>query len=91
MHQHDLAGDLSVALERNEIRPYFQPIVDLGSSRIVGFEVLARWPHPVRQMIPPAEFIPVAENTGLIGTLTERLLRRRVPRPRDGPERSGFR
>jgi PAS domain S-box-containing protein len=75
MHHHDLAGDLSVALERNEIRPYFQPIVDLGSSRIVGFEVLARWPHPVRQMIPPAEFIPVAENTGLIGTLTERLLR----------------
>lgn len=71
----DLANELPRALERNEIVPYYQPLVDLQTSHVVGFEVLARWQHPVREVIHPAEFIPLAENCGLIGALTERLLR----------------
>ncbi len=68
--------DLAVALERDQIVPYFQPIVDLRSRVVTGFEVLARWIHPVDGVIAPDEFIPLAEEIGLIGDLTEHLVRR---------------
>ena len=71
-----LEGDLRLAIASDQIVPYFQPLVAMGTERLVGFEMLARWPHPVRGMISPAEFIPIAEDTGLIGPLTDRLLRR---------------
>jgi len=71
----DLASELPRALEQNEIIPYYQPLVDLQTRRVIGFEVLARWHHPVRQVIHPAEFIPLVENSGLIDALTDRLLR----------------
>ena len=58
------------------LRPYYQPLVDLSSGRITGFEALVRWPHPERGMISPAEFIPVAEETGLINGLGGLMLRR---------------
>jgi PAS domain S-box-containing protein len=67
--------DLFEALERNEIVPYFQPLVELRSGVLTGFEVLARWIHPVDGVISPDQFIPMAEETGCIGELTERLLR----------------
>jgi len=70
----DLSGELVRALDLGEIVPYFQPLVDLETGRLLGFEVLARWLHPVHQIIPPLEFIPLAEKAGLIGVLTERLL-----------------
>ena len=57
-------------------RPYYQPLVDLSSGRITGFEALVRWPHPERGMISPAEFIPVAEETGLINAVGGLMLRR---------------
>lgn len=57
-----------------EIIPHFQPIVALRSGQLAGFEVLARWQHPIRGLILPAEFIPLAEETGLIGDLTDRIV-----------------
>jgi PAS domain S-box-containing protein len=71
----DLASELPRALEQNEIVPYYQPLVDLQTSRIIGFEVLARWHHPIGKVIHPPEFIPLIEKSGLIGALTDRLLR----------------
>lgn len=67
--------DLRRALESNEIVPYFQPIVELRSGLLTGFEVLARWRHPQRGLIAPDEFIPVAEKSGLNGLLLGHLLR----------------
>jgi PAS domain S-box-containing protein len=62
------------AISNQEIVPWFQPIVDLRTGLLSGFEVLARWQHPQRGMVPPSEFIPLAESTALIGPLTDSLL-----------------
>lgn len=61
-----LETELRHALQRNEFRVYFQPIVELGTGRLTGFESLVRWAHPVRGLIAPEHFLPVAEETGLI-------------------------
>jgi len=58
--------DLRQAIESRAFEMYYQPIVSLESGRIVGFEALLRWRHPVRGMVSPAEFIPIAEDTGMI-------------------------
>ena len=61
-----LENELRRALDNGEIEPFYQSIIALDSGRIVGFEALARWLHPERGLISPADFIPLAEETGLI-------------------------
>jgi diguanylate cyclase (GGDEF)-like protein/PAS domain S-box-containing protein len=71
-----IEADLRDAIQNDVLRPYYQPLIDLPTGRITGFEALVRWPDPGRGMISPAEFIPVAEETGLINGLGGLMLRR---------------
>jgi diguanylate cyclase (GGDEF)-like protein len=65
-----LSGDLRSAMNADEFQLYYQPKMDLSSGRIIGVEALARWLHPQRGFIPPDDFIPVLEQTGLIKQFT---------------------
>jgi EAL domain-containing protein (putative c-di-GMP-specific phosphodiesterase class I) len=69
------AGELRRGIERGELVPYFQPIVDLATGRVLGYEVLARWLHPDRGLLTPADFLPLAEETGLLVELGAAMLR----------------
>jgi diguanylate cyclase (GGDEF)-like protein len=69
-----LAGELRRAIENEELVVHFQPKADLESGRIVGAEALVRWQHPERGFIPPNEFVPIAERTGLIKPLSRYVL-----------------
>lgn len=66
--------DLRKAIERQEFRIYYQPIISLASGRISGLEALVRWQHPQRGILNPAEFIPIAEETGMIIAIDEWVL-----------------
>ncbi|NTW38715.1 MAG: EAL domain-containing protein [Cellulomonadaceae bacterium] len=69
-----ILADLRVAIDSGQLDVAYQPQVDLARRRLVGVEALIRWNHPVRGAIPPDSFIPLAENSGLIGELTSYVL-----------------
>lgn len=71
-----LRRDLEQAIERNELFLVYQPFLDISQNRITGFEALLRWQHPVRGLVSPSEFIPIAEESGLIHQLGEWVVRR---------------
>src|SRR6185436_1439908 len=66
--------DLRRAIEREEFRVHYQPIIDLKTKKLRGFEALVRWQHPERGFISPLDFIPVAEDMGLIAPIGEWVL-----------------
>ena len=73
--RRDMERDLRSAFANDEFELHYQPLVDIAADQIIGFESLLRWRHPEKGMISPAEFIPVAEDIGLIVSLGEWVLR----------------
>ncbi|EYD73436.1 putative bifunctional diguanylate cyclase/phosphodiesterase [Limimaricola hongkongensis] len=69
--RNNLCDEISAALDRGDLTAYYQPQVSIRDGRITGVEALARWHHPDRGLIPPAEFLPVIEQAGLMGRLGE--------------------
>jgi diguanylate cyclase (GGDEF)-like protein len=73
--RHDMTAALRGAIDRGELVVHYQPIVDLRSWRVGGTEALVRWPRPDRGLVPPAEFVPIAEETGLVVDIDRYVLR----------------
>lgn len=74
--RNSLESDIRDAIPNDEFVPYFEQQIDLNTGELVGFEMLARWVSPVRGLISPDDFIPVAEETGLIGELSMSIVRK---------------
>ena len=74
--RNSLEGDIRAAIPNDEFVPYFEQQIDLETGELVGFEMLARWVSPVRGLISPDDFIPVAEESGLIGELSMSIVRK---------------
>ncbi|MDX1368686.1 putative bifunctional diguanylate cyclase/phosphodiesterase [Pseudomonas sp.] len=68
-HRIDLVSALHHALDHQELRVYYQPLHDMASGELIGAEALVRWQHPQRGLVAPGEFIPIAEDSGLIGAI----------------------
>lgn len=81
-----IESELGIAFDRGDFDMHYQPQFDLSDGRIVGYEALMRWTHPERGMIPPMEFIPIAEETGMIAPLGEWALRKSCEDSRHLPE-----
>jgi diguanylate cyclase (GGDEF)-like protein len=86
-----MGAELRQALDRDELEVFFQPQVDLITHRVAGFEALVRWQHPQRGLVGPNEFIPVAEQSGLVGELTLHVLDMACEQAAKWPEVDGHR
>jgi diguanylate cyclase (GGDEF)-like protein len=75
-HRQWIESELNAALDREDFLLLYQPQFNLATGRVVGYESLIRWNHPLRGLVPPGEFVPVAEETGMILTLGRWALRR---------------
>jgi len=74
--RNSLEADIRNAIPNDEFVPYFEQQIDLATGKLVGFEMLARWVSPIRGLISPDEFIPVAEETGMIGDLSMSIIKK---------------
>lgn len=81
--RNSLEGDIRAAIPNDEFVPYFEQQIDLYTGDLVGFEMLARWVSPVRGLISPDDFIPVAEETGMIGDLSMSIIRKAMIEAKD--------
>jgi diguanylate cyclase (GGDEF)-like protein len=81
--RNSLEGDIRTAIPNDEFVPYFEQQIDLATGELVGFEMLARWVSPVRGLISPDDFIPVAEETGMIGDLSMSIIRKAMIEAKD--------
>ena len=84
--RHELENDLRQAIRAEQLQVYYQPIVSTSTRRIRGFEALARWHHPIRGPVSPAQFIPIAEETGIIDKIGEWVLRKACLNAASWPE-----
>jgi len=85
-HRRSIEVDLRAALEANQLRLHYQPIISCGTGAIVGVEALLRWRHPVHGEMSPVEFIPIAENSGLLPALGQWVLDRAMKDSKRWPE-----
>jgi Amt family ammonium transporter len=76
IERHELSTDLSRAINRDELQVHYQPLVELTTGMVTGFEALVRWNHPTKGMVPPDQFILLAEETGAIVSLGQSVLER---------------
>ncbi len=81
--RNTLEADIRAAIPNDEFVPYFEQQINLETGKLVGFEMLARWVSPTRGLIPPDEFIPVAEETGMIGDLSMGIIRKALLEAKD--------
>jgi len=81
--RNTLEADIRAAIPNDEFVPYFEKQIDLQTGKLVGFEMLARWVSPTRGLIPPDEFIPVSEETGMIGDLSMAIIRKALLEAKD--------